>query len=506
MEVTQVPGVPPTPEPSYVPSLPPVPPVTPPPPSPPKPKRKRIVLGLILLLLLVGLITAFAVVAYQGMELPHVSKELSFQLQRTYAKLPFVPKAPRHILLQSLDSSLEIKTFTLDASISMAKFDLALYGDAEVKEDTANFDLHLTAKSSDPTFPLTLETDLISLDKIFYFRVGTLVSPTISTFMDFSPAIGKWWRYDFTPLETKAREELEKEQEAAAKTVTQQAQRKAIEIFSKPEIVKAVTRENDERIGDEASYHLRIVPTKETYLKLVEALQEKPLTDVERTNLEKSFEGIEKLELDLWIGKNTLVARKIKFFFKIKPSLEGIGTSPYTTSLNLLGMGTFEGVFVLEIPKINAPVSITAPEGARNIEELYEIIGIAPLYERSRDAHRLSDLESLRTAIELAILEGVKLPTLKAPSSSTAGGNWVKMDLSGYILNLPTDPKNGKAFTDCKGNKVTGEYQFMSDGTYYVLRTRLEEESNCKYYTDDKNANNWYEVGTAPGLSKFFGL
>ncbi|PJC23240.1 hypothetical protein CO059_00005, partial [candidate division WWE3 bacterium CG_4_9_14_0_2_um_filter_48_10] len=186
------------------------------------------------------------------MELPHVSKELSFQLQRTYAKLPFVPKAPRHILLQSLDSSLEIKTFTLDASISMAKFDLALYGDAEVKEDTANFDLHLTAKSSDPTFPLTLETDLISLDKIFYFRVGTLVSPTISTFMDFSPAIGKWWRYDFTPLETKAREELEKEQEAAAKTVTQQAQRKAIEIFSKPEIVKAVTRENDERIGDEA--------------------------------------------------------------------------------------------------------------------------------------------------------------------------------------------------------------------------------------------------------------
>lgn len=336
-------------------------------------------MGLILLLL-VGLITAVAVVAYQGTELPLVSKELSFQLQRTYAKLPLVPKAPRHILLQSLDSSLEMETFTLDASISMEKFDLALSGDAEVKEDTANFDLHLAAKSSDPTFPLTLDMDLRSLDKIFYFRVGTLVSPTISTFVDFSPAIGKWWQYDLTPLETQARKELEKEQKETAKTITQRAQRKAIEIFSQPEIIKAVTRESDEKIGDETSYHLRIVPTKELYLGLMEALQERSLDDVERESLEKSFEGIEKLEVDLWIGKKTFVARKLKFLFKIKPSLEGTGTSPYTPSINLLlGMGTFEGVFVLEIPKINAPVSITAPEGAQDIEELMKLLfGSAP--------------------------------------------------------------------------------------------------------------------------------
>lgn len=347
---------------------------TPPPqPVPSKPKGKRIVLSLILLLL-TCLVAAFAAVAYQGIELPLVSKELSFQLQKTYAKLPLVPKAPRHILLQSLDSSLEIKTFTLDASMSTGTFDLALYGDVEVKEDTANSDLHLTAKSSDPTSPLTLEMDLISLDKIFYFRVGTLVSPTISTFMDFSPAIGKWWRYDFTPLETQAREELEEEQKEAARTITQQAQRKAIEIFSQPEIVKAVMRERDEKIGEEMCSHLRIVRTEETYLKLVEALQEKPLTDVERGNLEKSFEGIEKLEIDLWIGKNTLVVRKLKFLFKIKPSLGGIGTSPYTTSLNLLGMDAFEGTFVVEIPEINAPVSIIAPEGAQDIKELIELL------------------------------------------------------------------------------------------------------------------------------------
>lgn len=392
MEVTQVPEVlkPTATEALYTPTAqtaPPPPPTAPapsgvggpppqetPPPQlvPSKPKGKRIILGFILLLL-IGLTAAFVAVAYQGIELPYVPKELSLQMQKTYAKLPFVPKAPRHILLQSMGSTLEAKTLTLDASMSITGFDLAFYGDAEFKEGTSNLDFHLSVKISEPTLPLTLEADLISIDKILYFKIDTLSSPLISAIPDLGAALekveGKWWQYDLTPLETQARKELEKE---AAKTPTQQAQWKAIDFLFQPEVIKAITREKDEKIGEEMSYHLRIAATKEVFLKLVEIGEEEPLTDKEKADLEKSFEGIEKLEIDFWIGKNTFVMRKAKLLFKVKSDV-----SPYTTLLGL--EETLAGVFVLEIPKINAPVSISAPEGAQDVEELIKLLfGSAP--------------------------------------------------------------------------------------------------------------------------------
>ncbi len=362
----------PAPAPQYAPTPPPVYP-TPPPtqPTSPHPKRGKFIAALILvffLLVLGGLTVVFAV-AYQGTELPFVSKELSLTLQKAYANLPLVPKAPRHILLQSWESSLKVETLILDASMSVEGFDLSLYGSAQIKEGDANFTVHLTGKSSNLTFPLALEMDLVSLEKVLYFKIDTLTSPTLSSFIDLSPALGKWWRFDLSTLETQAREELEKEQ--GGKGLTQQAQQRVIELFSHPEVLNTVARGTDEQVGEEDCYHLHAVATKEAYVKLAEILKEDSLSDQEKEALGESFETLEKLELDFWIGKNSLMARKMKLLFKTK-SLDAGAGGLYSSLLGL--QQAFEGVFVLELPEINIPVSINAPEDSHEIDELVELL------------------------------------------------------------------------------------------------------------------------------------
>lgn len=134
---------------------------------------------------------------------------------------------------------------------------------------------------------------------------------------------------------------------------------------------------------------------------------------------------------------------------------------------------------------------------------------------QGRDNRRLEDLKSLAEAIDLAVLEEIPLAkTMGVPASSASvgadqavdGTGWVAMKLSDQMDLLPIDPVNGRTFTDVLDSSVTGEYQFISDGTYYVLRAHLEAEVSKEYYAEDGNENSWYEVGTAPGLSTYFGL
>lgn len=131
---------------------------------------------------------------------------------------------------------------------------------------------------------------------------------------------------------------------------------------------------------------------------------------------------------------------------------------------------------------------------------------------RGRDEQRLADLEVLYEAIEqteavLGSTHGVPVSSASVGATqATDGSGWVPVNVSGGMETLPIDPSNGETFTDIWGNSVFGEYQFISDGYYYVLRTHLEAENSFDLYATDGNDNGWFELGTAPGLSTFFGL
>ncbi|MFH0864181.1 MAG: prepilin-type N-terminal cleavage/methylation domain-containing protein [Candidatus Gottesmanbacteria bacterium] len=143
------------------------------------------------------------------------------------------------------------------------------------------------------------------------------------------------------------------------------------------------------------------------------------------------------------------------------------------------------------------------------------ILNPQEMNRKARDSRRLSDLGMLRRSLDMSMSDGNKLPnTNKNPvvidssmSPSTFGGG-LGIDISKYIPSIPQDPSysSGGDLQIAKGDCITGtatstmQYEFSSNGTTYILRSRLESVSNCRLLSDDGNNDDYYELGTQPGL------
>jgi len=126
------------------------------------------------------------------------------------------------------------------------------------------------------------------------------------------------------------------------------------------------------------------------------------------------------------------------------------------------------------------------------------------IVQKSRDAKRIQDIDTLAKALNLALAESEI--TLTANSSScttcssntgtlvTSGSGYVKFTiptgktgLSKYLSTLPVDPLN-------TGNYV---YRFGSTTTDFELNAVFEHSDNItRMTTDGGNASAVYEVGT----------
>lgn len=136
------------------------------------------------------------------------------------------------------------------------------------------------------------------------------------------------------------------------------------------------------------------------------------------------------------------------------------------------------------------------------------------ILKKSRDSVRISDLQSLRKAIELAQSDGKVFDTSRCSvtfpcdsltgTRSSNGTGYVNIDISKYLNTLPADPLFSKStFTDGKGASVNANYQFATDSADFEIRGHLESSVNTnssagedRYTTDGGCRNDWYEVGT----------
>ena len=122
---------------------------------------------------------------------------------------------------------------------------------------------------------------------------------------------------------------------------------------------------------------------------------------------------------------------------------------------------------------------------------------------KSRDTTRLSDLDSLRSAINIALTEGeIALVAMTGPENSGNGNQAVdgsgyveygtipgKTGLGRYIPALPLDPTN-----DADAGLV---YTFQSTADNYEINAVLEYADNeAKMINDGGNDDYVYEVGT----------
>lgn len=126
---------------------------------------------------------------------------------------------------------------------------------------------------------------------------------------------------------------------------------------------------------------------------------------------------------------------------------------------------------------------------------------------KSRDATRLSDMDSLRSAISIALTEGeMILIDMAAAETSVSSGQavdgatgWVrftiptdKTGLGRYIPALPLDPTNDATLA------TPLVYTFQSTVDNFEINAVLEYADNAiKMTTDGGNNANVYEVGTS---------
>lgn len=134
---------------------------------------------------------------------------------------------------------------------------------------------------------------------------------------------------------------------------------------------------------------------------------------------------------------------------------------------------------------------------------------------RSRDSRRLSDLATLRKAIDLSLADGQSLADVAETSLITAtvdsfpGG----IKIGKYLSTVPKDPSNNGTTdaiqvikTACATDKTVLKnsmvYTFWSKNGVYVLRGRLESTDNCSAIANDGNNNDYYDIGTDPDLDE----
>ena len=181
-----------------------------------------------------------------------------------------------------------------------------------------------------------------------------------------------------------------------------------------------------------------------------------------------------------------------------------------------------KGFTLIELLVVVAIIAILA---------LIALLAINPveMARRSRDSRRLSDLGTLRRAIDLSLADGKALKGTTAEhytnNSAVAGAltassltNLVGMDISKYLSTIPQDPSYAADATTiqttdgtCGATPGTAQtaksamiYSFTSDGSGYVLSARLESTENCAVPSGDGNSAGasaaLYQIGNDPGL------
>lgn len=130
-------------------------------------------------------------------------------------------------------------------------------------------------------------------------------------------------------------------------------------------------------------------------------------------------------------------------------------------------------------------------------------INPAQMMAESRDATRMSDLDNLRKAIDLAMASGDITLTTTTGNSGTGtravdGTGWLTYTvntapgLGKYLATLPVDPQESAGVL---------HYYYGSGTTGYELNCLFESTKYTTKYTTDGGSNvGRYEIGTDPGL------
>lgn len=261
--------------------------------------------------------------------------------------------------------------FPISAKINFATM-LQFEGGQDSKNpDEEQFFLNLKLVNADDVLEKRtpfIGAEMMSMGKLFYFRLTELAELAASR-EDFAKFKDKWIKIDSDSLKSqleqmgmgeqlKEIEEFEKTQESA-KGKEEEIGR----LWQDPKLIKITGKLKGEKIDNERTFHYQYLIDKEILRKIISE-QNKIITGKEPEQWQKEaeemmFAGLSSPEGEIWIGKKTLLVRKLTL-------KSGLAVEKYGIKVSV------KIDFLINNKDFNMPLALQPPAEAMPLEEFFQ--------------------------------------------------------------------------------------------------------------------------------------
>jgi len=545
----------PMPQPAFIPPLDPPNPLVPPQnfDSDSLNKRKMILVPLItfvfLFIFLMGGGIAYGV-AYSNLKLGN--PKLENTIRNIVFSIPFLPKTPQYILVNSIQAHQEVSKHNFDISIALDSesmksltgsnsFDAVAKGYVDYSDPKKIVsDFNINAKN-------LLDMSIKTKNLVSYLKINQLPSFFALFIPTENPEVKKilenWITYDLKPAETAAREYNDSVKEES-ESITQSAINEMLDLFSDKELTKAMSM-SSEKIGDEQMHVLKLVATDAVVDHMYDVYKERSIAEYEKkygakraqemrkaydSSKTKTSDTLKDVKATLWISKKTYLMHKSFYSGRITndPSRDAYSSA-------YLPLSSFDKdilfTFVMQFSDFGKVVDVEIPSNTMTTEEFFSALGAlqGDIYgspylelddadlpestvERSRDAQRLKDVSTVQSVLEQYIADypdafkSGKTFTSKAGNPSCGADGWLAKGLGinddtlcDYAREIKVDPSNALG-TYVKGDKTTASGDLIYKVVVlpqllYRICARQESESGAERLTADGGlSGSWFEV------------
>ncbi len=391
-------------------------------------KKKKSLLGSILFflifLLVIGVAGAGAATVYGRVELPFISVDQRRGIVKLAAKLPFIPKTAEQIVLTAYEANKQLKTYNPEFSMSgsvggtaigLGSVDLKLMGPIDFNDPkNFTFDINVDVGVNIAGSLYTGKGKLLKVGETVYGKIdeisenvfgilgnfgahsSTMTSAEIKHNLD--AVFTNWVSYDTKGIDSQARKQLmEHSQE---QSLIDSANKKTLQFLTDKMVLSEIKLLSSEVIDNVRSFHIQVIPTKETMTKLIkESLPEDKRSSTDNLKaIDAVVGGVDLLQVDSWYGEADYLTRKMTVTSQV--NLESISkaymdmaTSPVAAVLNpfeSIGGQKLNLTLAILVRDINKPVSVTTPTPVKTIDEYGQLLenGLKTEAQKKQEAQR----------------------------------------------------------------------------------------------------------------------
>lgn len=392
-----------------------------------------------LLLLFLAVSTEAYMTVYRRAQFPGLSPKNRLGLVKALYRIPFLPKTPEQILLSAVEQNIRLTKYTPDFSFSGAlhsngisggSLDLHIRGPIDYTDlNNVSFDMAASFSANFAGTTYQGSTLMRKNDETIYAKIESLSDSIIDAVISWSSLLGRtspndpkeevrkreiqenvslllahWIAYDTSGVASEARKQLN--EITGKQTYTEAVQKQATNLLLQEYILPEVQQLPNETIEDTTVYHLRLEPSKQLLVTMMEKAFDayasdsgrllssasvaqfpivqltpqpsiKPGKKTDREDMKKMFtilgESMEDVRMDMYLGTTDGLLRKSTSQMSINFSKLA---QQYLAAAKEMSTGNLPYGFLLA-PNVNdfasAKLSLVSTFSVRNLGQSFTV-------------------------------------------------------------------------------------------------------------------------------------